>query len=169
MTDDKKTDDLAILYPDRDVTIAGEAHTVREFRYREGLEVALLARPFLAALRELFMAPDEEFTDVAFLALVEENPEVWLALVAKACGRDVEWVANLPNAEAMKLQSTFWEVNAPFFMRRLMWGASFMAGAKARRSRSRKSSPNSSGPDSAPITTTSDDASPGASSNAITA
>jgi hypothetical protein len=169
MTDDKKPDDLAILYPDREVTIAGVALTVREFRYREGLEVAVLARPFLAGLRELFMAPDDQFTDEAFNALTEENPEVWLALVAKACGREVEWVANLPNAEGMKLQSTFWEVNAPFFMRRLMWGAAFVAGAKARRSRPRKSSPSSSGPDSEPITTTSESASPGASSNVITA
>jgi len=161
--------DLQVLYPDREVTIAGEALTVREFRYREGLEVAVLARPFLFSLRALFMAPDDEFTDEAFLALVEENPDVWLALVAKACGRDIEWVANLPNAEAMKLQNIFWEVNGPFFMRRLVWGAAFVAGARARRSRSRKSSPSSSGPDSEPITTISDGASPGDSSNVISA
>jgi len=169
MTDDQKPDDPAVLFPDREIEIAGEKLTVREFRYREGLEMLAQARPFVTDLRALLTGPEENLDAEAFDALIANHLDTWLMLVARSCGRDAAWVARLPDKDGMTLQNTFWEVNAPFFMRRLLWGVAFAGAARAKRSRSRKSSPNSSGPDSDAISTTSASASPGASSNVISA
>jgi hypothetical protein len=147
--------DLEVLFPDREIEIAGEPLTVREFRYREGLEMLAQARPFVAALRALLTGPEEDLAPEAFDALLADHLDAWLLMVARSCGRDVAWVARLPDKDAMTLQNAFWEVNAPFFMRRLLWGAAFAGAARARRSRSRKSSPSSSGPDSDATRTTS--------------
>lgn len=161
--------DVVLLFPDRELEVAGEKLVVREFRYRQGLEAAALARPFLAGLRALMVGPAADIDPEAIYVLQSEHSDAWLRLLAMSCGRTVEWVADLPDKEAMSLQNTFWEVNGPFFMRRLVWGAAFVAGDRVHRSRSRKSSPTSSGPDTEPTPATSADASPGDKSNALTA
>lgn len=160
--------DLQVLFPDREIEIAGEKLTVREFRYREGLQAAALARPFLAGLRELLTGAGE-IEPEAVLALQAEHAAAWLELVALSCGKPVEWVANLPDKDAMALDGVFWEVNSPFFMRRLKWAAAFAAEARVVRSRSRKSSRTSSGPDTEATPVTSPDASPGDKSSVLTA
>ena len=61
-------EELSVLFPDRDVTVrdpdtgAEVSLTVREFRFREGLEATALARPLLAALAALVPA-DRDGTD----------------------------------------------------------------------------------------------------------
>jgi hypothetical protein len=159
--------DLEILYPDQTVTVGAETVTMREYRYREGLEAAGLARLFLAGLRALMTDTGEEIALEAIDGLIAEHRETWLQLVALSCGREVEWLAQLPNHEAMKLHLAFWGVNGPFFTQRLVLAAAFAQRPKAGRSPSRKSSPNSSGPDSDETTVTLENDSRGASSNAI--
>jgi hypothetical protein len=155
-----KADDLEVLFPDRELTVAGEPLVVREYRYREGMAMLVLARPFLEGLRRLIGA-DGEVTPEDLDALIAEHADVWLALMARSCDRDVEWLAGLPDTEAMKLQMAFWAVNGPFFTRRLLFGAVFSAAAARNLSRRPKSSRASSGPDSAATRTTSPSASPG--------
>ena len=140
--------DLEILYPDQTVTVGAETVTVHEFRYREGLEAAGLARLFLAGLRALMTDTGEEIALEAIDGLITEHRETWLKLVALSCGRDVEWLAQLPNHEAMKLHLAFWGVNGPFFTQRLVLAAAFAQRPKADRFPLRKSSLSSSGPDS---------------------
>lgn len=161
--------DLALLFPDETITIGGEAIVVREFRYREGLEAAALARPIFAGLRAMVTGPDTKLAPESLDALIAAHPEVWLKLVSISCGKPVEWLAGLPDREAMKLQIAFWGANSSFFTRRLLFGAAFAAAVRERRSPSPSSSPNLSGPDSEPTSATSPSASLGASSNVISA
>jgi len=153
MSNAEKTDDLEILYPDQQVKIKGETLTVREFRYREGLEMAALARPFLAGLRALIESAPGAVVPEALDALIGEHREVWLMLVAKSCDRELEWVAELPDQYAMALQMAFWGANSGFFTRRLLFGAAVAAGLA--RSASPRSSPRSSRPVSPATSTTS--------------
>lgn len=150
--------DLEVLFPDQDLTIAGERLTVREFRYREGLQAAVIARPIIAGLREL-VAAGTEIGTAELDVLLADHDEAWLRLVAMSCDRPVEWVAGLPHREAMNLHIAFWGANNHFFTSRLLFAAALEAAAS--RSRSRKSSPTSSGPDSGVTSTISPGASPG--------
>lgn len=167
MSDDKKTDDLEILYPDQEIELGGERLVVREFRYREGLEAVALARPLFAGLRALIDSKPGEVAPEDLDALIGEHREMWLTLVAKSCGRDLEWVAALPDGQAMALQMAFWGANSGFFTRRLLFGAAVAAGLAKNRSSSPKSLARSSSTDSLATSTTSPSASPGDRSNAI--
>lgn len=160
-------DDLAILYPDRVLALGGVTVTLREYRYREGLEALVLARPLLTELRAL-LTGDTEFAPEELDALIGRHRDLWLQLLALACGQPLEWIAQLPDHDAMELQMAFWEVNGPFFTRRLLYGAALKEAMRAMFSPPPSSSTTSSKPDSGATSTTSESGSPGASCGAST-
>lgn len=88
--------ELDVLFPNREVTVrdpdSGEpvTLTLREFRFREGLEATALARPLIVALAALVPASagapeSEEGEGPDALAT---HAALWLELAARACGRD---------------------------------------------------------------------------------
>ena len=143
-------EELEVLFPDVELTVndpeTGEAVglTVREFRFREGLEAQALGRDLIAALAA--HAADEAapaLDTVAVDALIGERAGAWVALCAMACGRDAEWLERLRERDARAVSSAMWEVNNDFFFERIA-----AAAAAARRlSRSPRSSTSSCGPD----------------------
>lgn len=119
---------------DQTVVIGDETITVREFRYREGIEAAALAQPLLNGLRSLFTdAGGQMIEPEALDTLIGQHGEIWLQLIAKASGRDVEWIAALPDHEAFKLHLAFWTANGAFFTRRIFFSSAFAAAVKQRR------------------------------------
>lgn len=146
----ENTNDIPGPHRDQTVEIAGETITVREFRYREAIEAAGLARPFLTAMRIMVSKSDEagegiEAEDLD--ALIAAYVDIWLALVAKACGRDVAWVEALPDHEANKLQMAFWAANGVFFTSRLIFSSAFARAVKTRRAApSARPAPDSAAP-----------------------
>lgn len=153
-----ETNDHAILFPDQEITIDGEKIVVREFRYLAGLEVTLLARPFMQDLRALALDGAAEINPEDLNALIARHREVWLQLIALSCGREPAWIAQLRDREAMKLELAFWAANSDFFMRRLVFGAMLAAAVQERRSPLATSSPSSSAPASGATSTTSESA-----------
>ena len=126
-------EELSVLFPDRDVTVrdpdtgAEVSLTVREFRFREGLEATALARPLLAALAALVPADrdgtdgEEEGSDALTIeGALAAHAALWLELVACACGRDVDWLARLSDADGRALSEAMWTANRGFFLRRVV-------------------------------------------------
>ena len=154
------SDDLAVLFPDRDVTVrdpdtgAAVTLTVREFRFREGLEATALARPLMAALAALVPDPaDPEAPDaLAVEEALAAHAELWLALAARASGRDAAWIARLSDADGRALSEAMWAANGGFFLRRVV---AQVTAQEARPSRSTGCSTPSSAPATAAATTTS--------------
>ena len=148
------------LFPDRDVTVrapdtgAEVSLTVREFRFREGLEATALARPLIAALAALVPEGDdgkhthEEGPDaLAIESALATHAALWLELTARACGRDADWLARLGDADGRALSEAMWAANGGFFLRRVVAQvASRARGASPSRS------PACSTPSSAPAT-----------------
>ena len=151
-------DELAVLFPDREVTVhdpeSGEpvTLTVREFRFREGLEATALARPLLAALAALVPGEtggEEDGPDaLAIESALAAHAELWLDLAARACGRDAAWLGRLSDADGRALSEAMWAANGAFFLRRVV--AQVAARAKGEGSLLR--SPVCSTPSSAPAT-----------------
>ena len=139
MSDDKDTE---MLFPDQTISVGKEKITVHEFRYREGLDAAALAGPILADLRALMAEVGGEISPEALDQLIARHREIWLQLIAISCGRDIEWLAKLPDRNAMQIQIAFWGANSDFFMRRLIFGTMLAATIQERRSPSPRSSPN---------------------------
>ena len=122
--------ELARLFPDVPVAVrdpdTGEtvALTVREFRFREGLEATAAARPIILALAALVPDGDEPAAEapdaLAFDAVIAAHADRWLELIGRACGREPAWLARLGDHDARRLSVSMWTANGPFFMRRLV-------------------------------------------------
>ena len=163
--------DLAKLFPEIKVPVqdpyTGEAVvlTFREFRFREGLEAAVVARPFIADLAALVSPKargDEPEGDDAgalpdvevFDDLIAAHADLWLELSARACGREAAWIARLIDEDAVRVRDAMWAANGPFFTRRLVRRIEGRGAAVERLFRSIVSSIRSSGPDTGAATTT---------------
>ncbi len=159
-------DELGVLFPDVELTMrdpeTGEsvALTVREFRFREGLEAQAAARPLIeafTALVERAGAEGVEDSEIGVAAIdwaIGEHPEIWLELVALATGRTTEWLARLSDRDAQALSGAMWQSNGPFFVRRIVAGVTGKQ-AMAGLFRSLASSTASSAPVTDAATTTS--------------
>ena len=138
----ERDNELSVLFPDCDVTVRDPETrepvmlTVREFRFREGLEATALARPLLAALAALVPAgnggtdaevardargKEAEGPDaLAIEGALAAHASLWLELAARACGRDAAWLARLSDADGRALSDAMWAANGGFFLRRVM-------------------------------------------------
>lgn len=154
--------ELNLLFPDVELTVrdpeTGEAVklTVREFRFREGLEAQVLARPLIDALADGFEGDGDGLDPVAIDEALAAHADLWLELIARATGRDAAWLAALPDGAGDDLSDAMWSANGAFFVRRVV--ATVAARKrKASRSPSSKSSIPSSAPDTGGDTPTSQD------------
>ncbi len=162
--DAKAADELAVLFPDIDVVVrdpdsgAPVTLTLREFRFREGLEAQAVARPLIQALTRLADeagADGAAAIDVATIeAAIGGHPDAWLDLIGIAAGRDTGWLSRLADADARAVSHAMWNANTLFFVRRLVAGAMDNA-ATAHLFRSLASWMRSSAPDTAPDTSSS--------------
>lgn len=139
-----------ILFPDVTLDVrdpdTGEAVpvTVREFRFREGLEIRHIARPIIAGLADVVETSEElelELVD----GILAENAESWLALIAKAADVDPEWLGRLTDSDGDAMAEAMWSANRDFLLRRVV--TEVVARRKASGSGSPKSSTSSSGQD----------------------
>lgn len=115
-------DDLEVLIPERTLVIRGEEVTVRELTLAQTMR---LARPIARITEGLLnlVAWDDEAPEPdldAIAPVLEARWEDFVTLMAAACGRSRDWVAALPDSQGNALTTTWWEVHAPFFTRRIV-------------------------------------------------
>lgn len=111
--------DAEILFPDQTLEVGGEQVTVREFRFLEGARAAVIARDLLADLGQL-VQQEQDLQPEDIDAIIGQHGEAWAQLLAMSIDRDPEWVANLSDEDGQELSMLFWDVNGPFFVRRLV-------------------------------------------------
>ena len=117
---DTHANDMATLLPDREITIAGVAVTVREIRFAQTAEAMQLMAPVIEALRSLELDPDAPELAIGPLeALVNAHWEAFRRFMALATGRPQAWIDDLPDQAGQELALTVLAVNAGFFLRRL--------------------------------------------------
>ena len=104
-------DTFAVLPPvPVSVEIAGERIDLTPIKVGDLPAFARAVQPLAASLSA---SPD-------WLALLAEHGEAAIAAIAIATRRPVEWVAGLDLDEAVRLAEAVFEVNADFFIRRLL-------------------------------------------------
>lgn len=106
--------DAAVLKPDVTITVAGRRVTVREYGYWEGLEVAHHAAAFIADM--LAMCADGTLRYAAVRRLFGVHQAVVQEIAAQAADVEPAWVAGLKRADAERFMSTWFTVNASFFV-----------------------------------------------------
>ena len=138
--------DVEILFPDVDVEVrdpdTGEevTVTVREYRFLEGLHAQTQARGLIAAL--VAVHDGDTFDVDGVMAALTDHADAWIALLARATGRDPDWIGRLAEPDGDRLSEAMWRANRGFFVRRILARLRPAEG-----SLSPKSSMPSSGPD----------------------
>ncbi len=115
------THDLGVLFPDRDLTLAGETVVVREFRFGESLRLSHLIKPITDALIQA--AEADTFDGEAFMACLYQHQEGLLELLSQSTGKPREWIEDLSHRDGEELVMAFWEVNQDFFLERVQRAA----------------------------------------------
>lgn len=115
---DDGRDDVAIMYPDRTLTVAGREITLREYGFVDGLLLRARTASFVAALETVFRTGEGLIDDC--LAVVGEHYDVMCDAIAQSAGVDVAWVKGLRGDDAEALQVTWWEVCGPFFLHQIL-------------------------------------------------
>ena len=111
-------DDLAILQPDRTLTLGGRAITLREYGFFEGLDVADRAAAFIA---DLILASDDGALRYAHVRrLFGRHRAVIPAIAAQAGDVEVAWLEALPPDDLELYLATWFAVNAAFFVREVL-------------------------------------------------
>jgi hypothetical protein len=111
-------DDLAILHPDRTLTLGGRAITLREYGFFEGLDVADRAAAFIA---DLILASDDGALRYAHVRrLFGRHRAVIPAIAAQAGDVEVAWLEALPPDDLELYLATWFAVNAAFFVREVL-------------------------------------------------
>jgi hypothetical protein len=115
-------DDLEILHPEREIEIAGRKIVMREYGGVEGIRLAGAAAPVVHDLAALTSA-DKGGDMLAYLnlqAVFAKHVDAITGMVAQACDQPRAWVESLGDADLQTLLVTWWAVNGPFFVRRVV-------------------------------------------------
>jgi hypothetical protein len=131
------TNDMAVLFPGRDVTCKGETIRVVPLYFGQYPMAGKLAKPLVAALREsnLFtihlkdaagqMLPAPIFTlspgwMVELPGLLDDGGEALMKFFAFAIGKPREWFDTLPGDEGIELAQAILEENKRFFIQKVL-------------------------------------------------
>lgn len=122
-------EDLQIIAGETRVTLSdGEAVTLREYGFMQGMQVDAIASGIVKDLQDLFLSDQQGLFRLQDLARIfGQAPDIMVTLLAMACDRAEDWVRQLSDQDGMLIQLAWWSVNKDFFIRRLVTEA----GARA--------------------------------------
>jgi len=130
--------DLAVLHPERNVTVGGRALVVREYGFIEGLQLRTLYAPLVDGLFErTHTGARTEYEDIADLLAAHVDQVV--ELVAVASDTTPAFIRTLNATDGALLLLVWWGANGNFFVQAVIRRLEM-----ARLSAGRKSTPSSS-------------------------
>lgn len=126
--------DIAVLFPARELTVRGENLTLKPFTFGELARVtryvAPIARSLLASGIMTVIPPVEGSTNATIkidpdfvpklFGMLEDASEPLMELIAFAVKQERSWLNEVPADEGITLATQLWEVNADFFVKRVM-------------------------------------------------
>lgn len=144
MTEMNKATDEEIIFSESVVTIQGEAITVNEITYVQGLRLNAAIRPMIDDMVALFAQREREADFEQMQDVFATHADIVNRMMMLATGKDQDFIDSLKDDEGQLLLMTFWQVNAGFFTRRLVSRAiqKMQAEDRASQSNTAKSSVN---------------------------
>lgn len=152
---DSAAEELAIMNPDITLTLGEESVVVSEYSFWDAMDVVYgEGRRFLDDVVAMLEAGNGDAWEQV-RSLIGRHRSYLLRAIARSVGRGQGWVEGLSSHDADALFSTWWAVNARFFLREATVVITGRLAAK--RSAGPKSSPLSPAPDSAAPTASATD------------
>lgn len=115
----QQVDDLAIMFPDMEVTVANKTFTMRELRFGEQLQYAHLLQPIATRFDQIDLQSEPEDQANKVLDLLFLEYEAVVQLMAICSRQSVQWIKSLPAEQGEDLMLCWWSTNSRFFIRRL--------------------------------------------------
>lgn len=115
---DAAGDALAVLHPERNLTLGGRGVTIREYGFFEGLEIADRAAGFIDDLIAMSEVGPLRYAQVR--RLFGRHRSVIPVIAAQAGDVEVVWLDALADDELELYLATWFAVNAAFFVREVL-------------------------------------------------
>lgn len=149
---DNPLNDLYVLSPDVELTLAGRKLTVREYRFMQGMRMRAIAKPLVEALQALVedgTAADAGI-EVYFDVLGQHVDLTRELMLASIEGADADFLGALGDIDGEQLLATWWTVCSRFFWRAVV--ARLRDRTLAKLWRAEHVGPTSSAPSPTPAT-----------------
>ncbi|WP_113632160.1 DUF6631 family protein [Pectobacterium peruviense] len=142
------TNELETLISSREINIAGESLTVREYSLVDSLTLHEPIAKLVLALADVMKDRALAFDDVE--TLLARHADIIPVLIARSVNKPTEWAATLNASEGQTLMDWWWTVNKRFFMTAAVRRLTVLDVKNNRPSDSAASSQHSSEPDITP-------------------
>ena len=107
--------DLATLMPTREITLAGETITVREYSFKDALTIGNDINQFVALIVNEMNGTNKitiEQVDTIFI----NNLELIYSLISTSIQKPISFIESLSYSDGLQLLDWWWVVNSGFFM-----------------------------------------------------
>lgn len=111
----EESNDLATLMPNREITLAGETITVREYSFKDALTIGNDINQFVALIVNEMNGTNKitiEQADAIFI----NNLELVNSLISVSINKPISFIESLGYEDGIQLLDWWWVVNSGFFM-----------------------------------------------------
>ena len=111
----EESNDLATLMPNREIMLAGETITVREYSFKDALTIGNDINQFVALIVNEMNGTNIitiEQVDTIFI----NNLELIYSLISTSIQKPISFIESLSYSDGLQLLDWWWVVNSGFFM-----------------------------------------------------
>ena len=114
-TTKEEFNNLEVLMPNREITLAGETITVREYSFKDALTIGNEIDQFVALIVAEMNSTNKLSIEQADLIIIN-NLELVHSLISTSIQKPVTWIEALSYENGLQLLDWWWVVNSGFFM-----------------------------------------------------
>ena len=114
-TTKEEFNNLEVLMPNREITLAGETITVREYSFKDALTIGNEIDQFVALIVAEMNSTNKLSIEQADLIIIN-NLELVYSLISTSIQKPITWIEALSYEDGLQLLDWWWVVNSGFFM-----------------------------------------------------
>ena len=109
------SNDLATLMPNREISLAGETITVREYSFKDALTIGNEIDQFVTLIVTEMNGTNKMTIEQADL-IIMNNLELVYSLISTSIQKPILFIESLSYSDGLQLLDWWWVVNSGFFM-----------------------------------------------------
>lgn len=111
----EESNDLEVLIPNREITLAGEIITVREYSFKDALTIGNDIDQFVALIVNEMNGTNKITIEQAD-AIIMNNLKLVYSLISTSIQKSITWIEALSYEDGLQVLDWWWVVNSGFFM-----------------------------------------------------
>lgn len=111
----EESNDLATLMPNREIVLAGETITVREYSFKDALTIGNEIDQFITLIVTEMNGTNKMTIEQAD-SIIMNNLELVYSLISTSIQKPILFIESLSYSDGLQLLDWWWVVNSGFFM-----------------------------------------------------